>query len=163
MTFDELRETILSSQPSDWRRIAKLGPTYRDRFGAWTGPDDRSGIDHDSHPEVAVYRPDIDLTIAYGMPESQHDRNLAFGWSKSFPDSEIRAISIVDFFWRGSLVDRVNYVYVDGARAVLPLGNGHQGLEITRYELAVARLLDRLSDRSDFDRYFGQVPYELQD
>lgn len=163
MTFDELRELILNSQPGDWHRITALGPTYRDRFGSWTGPNDRVGIDHDSHIEVAVYRPDIDLTITYGMPESQHDRSLTFGWSENFPDSEILEISIVDFFWRGSLVDRVNYVHVDGARAILPLGGGHQGLKITRYDLAVARLLDRLSDHSDFDRYFDQVPYELQD
>ncbi|MGW5456244.1 hypothetical protein [Nocardia sp. NPDC003979] len=163
MRLDELRTIIASSAPSDWHRITNLGPTYRDRFGAWTGPNDSSGLEHDTHSEIAVYRPDIDLTIAYGMSESQRDQSLAFEWSESFPDSQIREISLADFFWRGSLVDRVNYVYVDGARAILPLGSGHQGLKITRYDLAVAGLLDRVSGHDEFDRYFSLVPYELQD
>jgi hypothetical protein len=163
MTLDELRNIIINSTPTDWSRITAMGPTYRDRFGSWTGPGDKSGIDHDSHAEVAVYRPDIDLTLAYGMPESQHERSLSFAWSENFPDSEIREISIADVFWRGSLVDRINYVYVDGARGLLPLSEGHQGLRITQHGFAVARLLDRLSGHSEFDRYFSSVPYEVQD
>lgn len=62
------------------------------------------------------------------MPENQHERKLSFAWSESFPDTEIREISIADVFWRGSFADRINYVYVDGARGLLPLGGGHQGL-----------------------------------
>lgn len=138
--------------------------TYRDRFGSWSSPaDNTSGIDQDSHSEVAVYRPDIDLTVAYGMPNSQHEHKLKFEWSDNFPDSEIREISIADFFWRGSLVDRVNYVYVDGGRGILPLGGGHQGLRITQYGLAVARLLSGVAEYCEFDRYYSSVPYELQD
>lgn len=164
MTLDELRTIIANSHPAEWSRIKAMGPTYRDRFGSWSSPaDGTSGIDHDSHAEAAVYRPDIDLTVAYGMPESQHEHKLKFEWSEDFPDSEIREISIADFFWRGSLVDRVSYVYVDGGRGILPLGGGHQGLRITQYGLAVARLLDGISDRREFDRYYSSVPYELQD
>ncbi|WP_062894987.1 hypothetical protein [Mycobacterium avium] len=164
MTLDELRAIISSSTSRDWSRIKAAGPTYRDRFGSWSSPaDGTSGVTHDSHVEVAVYRPDIDLTVAYGMPESQHDRNLKFEWSENFPDSEIREISIADFFWRGSLVDRVNYVYVDGGRGIIPLGGGHQGLRITQYGLAVARLLSGIADYHEFDRYYSSVPFELQD
>lgn len=164
MTLDELRTIIASSKPRDWSRIKSAGPTYRDRFGSWSSPaDGTSGVEHDSHVEVAVYRPDIDLTVAYGMPESQHDRSLKFEWSDNFPDSKIREISIADFFWRGSLVDRVNYVYVDGGRGIVPLGGGHQGLRITQYGLAVARLLSGIADYQEFDRYYSSVPFELQD
>lgn len=164
MTLDELQTLIADSTPRDWSRIKKLGPTYRDRFGSWSSPaHGTSGVTHDSHTEVAVYRPDIDLTVAYGMPESQHDRDLSFEWSKNFPDSQIREISIADFFWRGSLVDRVNFVYVDGGRGIVPLGAGHQGLRITQYDLAVARLLSGITDYQEFDRYYSSVPYELQD
>ena len=163
MTLDELRTLVSGSASHDWSRILKSGPTYRDRFGGWSNPyDGTSGLDHDAHPELAVYRPDIDLTIAYGMTESQHDRDLTFQWSQRFPDSEIRQISLVDFFWRGSLVDRLNYVYVDGARGILPLGGGHQGLAITQYELAVARLLSDISGYREFDRYYSPVPFELE-
>lgn len=164
MTFDELRTLIANSHARDWQRIKQTGPTYRDRFGAWSSPaDGTSGLDHDTHAELAVYRPDIDLTIAYGMPQSQHGHSLTFKWSEAFPDSEIREISIADIFWRGSLVDRVNYVYVDGGRGIVPIGGGHQGLRINQYQLVVARLLSGIADYDDWDRYFGAVPYELQD
>lgn len=164
MTLDELRTLVADSTASDWHRILKIGPTYRDRFGSWSSPaDGTSGVDHDSHVELAVYRPDIDLTIAYGMAENQHDRDLSFEWSENFPDSKIREISLVDFFWRGSLVDRLNYVHVDGARGILPFGGGHQGLRITQYELTVARLLSDIGDYREFDRYYSSVPFELQD
>lgn len=164
MRLDELQTLIASSRPAEWRRIKLSGPTYRDRFGAWSSPaDGTSGIDHDSHVEVAVYRADIDLTVAYGMPESQHEHKLKFEWSENFPDSEIREISIADFFWRGSLVDRVNYVYIDGGRGIVPLGSGHQGLRITQYGLAVARLLSGIAEYDEFDRYYSSVPFELKD
>lgn len=78
--------------------------------------------------------------------------------------SNIREISIADIFWRGSLVDRVNYVYVDGGRGIVPLGRGNQGLSITQYELAVARLLSGIADYQEFDRYYySSVPFEMQD
>lgn len=60
-------------------------------------PQDYAGL----RAELAVYCPDIDLTIAYGMPESQHERSLSFAWSENFPNSEIREI--------------------DGGRGILPL------------------------------------------
>lgn len=164
MTLDELRNLITDSTAYDWHRITKIGPTYRDRFGAWSSPaSNTSGLEHDTHPDVAVYRPDIDLTIAYGMAEDKHERSLNFEWSHKFADSDIWQISLVDFFWGGSLVDRLNYVHVDGARGILPLGSGHQGLQITRYELAVARLLSDIADHREFDRYYSQVPFEIQD
>ena len=110
MRLDELQTTIANSHPDEWQRIKSTGPTYRDRFSSRSSPaNNTSGIDHDSHVEVAVYRPDIDLTIAYGMSEGLHDHNLKFAWSENFADSKVREISIVDIFWRGSLVDRLNY------------------------------------------------------
>lgn len=164
MRLDELRTLVSESSEGDWHRIAKVGPTYRDRFESWSSPaDGTSGVEHDGHTEVAIYRPDVDLAIAYGMPESRHDRDLAFKWASTFPDSNINEIKLIDFFWRGSLVDRLNYVYIDGARGILPLGGGHQGLLITHYELTVARLLSDLGNHTEFDRYYDSVPFELQD
>lgn len=57
----------------------------------------------------------------------------------------------------------MNYVYVDGGRGIVPLGSGHQGLRITQYGLAVARLLSGIAEYDEFDRYYSSVPYELQD
>ncbi|MGX1599068.1 hypothetical protein ACWIDS_18645 [Dietzia maris] len=164
MRLDELRTLVSGSTALDWHRIMKVGPTYRDRFGSSSSPADGSSVvEHDSQTDVAVYSPDVDLTIAYGMAEVQCHQNLTFDWSKHFPDSEISEIKLIDFFWRGSLVDRLNYVYVDGARGILPLGDGHQGLLITKYELAVARLLSDIGKHTAFDRYYSSVPFKLRD
>ena len=164
MDFAQLRETITTSDPSEWHRITNQGPTYRDRFSSWSSPaNGTSGIDVDNHSYVAVYKPDIDLTIAYGMSESSRDQELSFKWSDAFPDKKIHEISIADVFWRGSLVDRVNFVHVDGGRCILPLGDGHQGLRITRYDYAVARLLDELEGGNRFEEYYGRVAFEVTD
>ena len=69
---------------------------------------------------------------------------------------------VADIFWRGSLVDRVNYVYVDGGGAIVPLGRDNQGLRINQYELAVARLLSGIADYQEFDQYYSSVPFEMQ-
>ena len=42
--------------------------------------------------------------------------------------------------WRGSLIDRVDYAYVDGARGIVPIGSGHQGLVVTKYQAAGQRV-----------------------
>lgn len=52
MTLDQLRTLVAGSTANDWHRIVKAGPTYRDRFGAWSGPTGSSGLEHDTHDEV---------------------------------------------------------------------------------------------------------------
>lgn len=161
MQFDELRTLITASRNSDWHRI-RSGPTYRDSFATWSSPADGSaGCEVHGHTYVAVYKPDIDITIAFGRESGLMSRDLKFGWAE-FPDPKV-SMHDADVFWRGSLVDRVNFVYVDGGRCALPLGLGHQGLEITRHEFAVARLIDALESGDRFDTYASGVPYEFVD
>lgn len=79
-----------------------------------------------------------------------------------FPDPSVQ-IDMADFFWRGSLVDRVDYAYVDGARGIIPMGDGYLGLKVTSYEVDVARLLHGLRHGhfGAFDDYFRRVPFEI--
>lgn len=161
MNLGELRDTIANSGTADWRRI-EGGPVYRDRFVHWESPaNGTSGIEVHSHSSAAVYQPDIDLTLAYGMDAPGATRQPSFTWA-TFPDPDV-SIHIADVFWRGALVDRVDFVYVDGGRCILPIGDGHQGLRITRYGYAVARLLDSLENGDRFEEYCSGVPYEYQD
>lgn len=160
----ELRQIIIDSSPDDWHKIYRQGPTYRDRFGEWSSPaNGTSGLNHDSHVSTVVFINDIDLTISYGMSETHRDgsSSLDFKWSENFADKKIHQISLADIFWRGSLVDRVNFVNVDGARAVLPLGDGNQGLRITAFEQSVARLLDWIEGNRQFESYYDRVDYEV--
>ncbi|GJO33955.1 hypothetical protein NJB1507_46260 [Mycobacterium marinum] len=140
------------------------GPTYRSRFSYSTGPGEQWRLEEDSHHTVMVYIANVDLTIAYGMTfdfrDSGPDRE--FEWSKAFPDSSVQ-IDMADFFWRGSLIDRVDYAYVDGARGIVPMGGGYLGLKVTSYEVDVARLLHNVKGGRffDFDHYFGRIPFEI--
>lgn len=159
MNMSELRSTILESSLNDWKRVPVQGPTYRDRFVPWLSPADKtSGIEVHSHSDVAVFEPDIDLTMAFGMRAPGAVENPSFKWAK-FPDPEITT-HIADIFWRGALVDRVDYISVDGHRCNLPIGGGHQGLRITKYDYTIARILDYLEGGDRFDQYYNDVPYE---
>jgi hypothetical protein len=100
-------------------------------------------------------------TLPFSNPTSTSPgavENPKFEWA-DFPDPEIRTC-IADIFWRGALVDRVDYIIVDGHRCNLPIGGGHQGLEITKYDYTIARILDHLESGDRFDQYYGGIPYE---
>ena len=164
MEFDQLRSTIRGSHPSDWHFINRSGPTYHDRFTSLSGPGEQEGVEVDFHSKYLVYKPDIDLTIVHGMGESAPGfrSKPTFKWSEEFADPEV-TVHNADVFWRGSLVDRVHYADVDGGRGFLPLGDGHQATNIGRYEYDLVRLLDRIAGHHEFERYFGEVPFEFKD
>lgn len=162
-TLKDIRGWVTQSQAADWHLIEN-GPTYRSRFSSSTGPGDSWRLEEDSHHTVMVYTPDIDLTMAYGMSFDFYDHGpeRVFEWSKIFPDSAVQ-IDMADIFWRGSLVDRVDYAYVDGARGIVPIGGGHQGLQVTQYDCDVARLLHSLRSGGfgSFDSFFDRIPFEV--
>jgi hypothetical protein len=162
-SLHEIRELVRKSSPTDWH-IIEDGPTYRSRFSSSTGPGDLWRLHEDSHHTVMVYILDVDLTIAYGMTFDLRDSGTApeFEWSKVFPDPSVQ-IDIADIFWRGSLIDRVDYGYVDGARGIVPMGGGHQGLKVTSFERDVARLLhnSRSGGFGSFESFFGKVPFQV--
>jgi hypothetical protein len=164
MQFYELRGLIQKSDASEWHRVDE-GPTYRYRFAAYyESGGENYRLEQDSHGDAAVYIPDIDLTIAWGMDEEfthisdfgPMDKTLK--WAEAFPDSTWK-ISRADIFWRGSLVDRADYIAVDGFRAYLPIGGGHDGLAITDFDYDMARLIDGFVGHSEFKSYYDRVPY----
>jgi hypothetical protein len=165
MNFWELRGVIQKSDSSEWRKVDE-GPTYRSRFAASYGPGQENfRLEEDSHHTVAVYIPDVDITIAYGMGEDfphadrsgEIDRH--FAWMENFADKSGFKICRADIFWRGSLVDRTDYILVDGYRAALPIGGGHDGLDITEFDRDIARLVDEIDGHREFNSYYSRVPY----
>lgn len=161
-TLQEIRDLVRKSEPRDWHQIGE-GPTYRSRFAYSKGPGGRWRLEEDSHHTVVVYKPDVDLTIAYGLDFDSLRRDAPeFEWSKVFSDKSVH-IGLADIFWRGSLVDRVVYALVDGARGTLPIGGGHVGLRVSSWQVDVARLLHGLkgSGFGAFDDFFGRVHFEV--
>ena len=96
------------SDPDDWHVI--WGPTYLDATDVYHDSADRR-----EHTGRAVYRPDVNLGLAWGMPREER-----FEWAESpFPD-KWTTNEYVDVLWAGMLIDRITVTAVDDHRALLP-------------------------------------------
>ena len=166
LNLEDFRQTIQSSGPDDWRVIKHQGPSYQNWFdGSLTS--DGYHIEVNSHYATASYKPDIDITIAWGMGldfehvgDASHARR--FEWSKVFSDKTVR-LCFADFFWRGALVDRFNYVVADGGKAVLPWALEIRGLATTQHEYDTAKLIHHLGDHVEgFEEYFRRVGFTIE-
>jgi hypothetical protein len=128
MRLDQIRQMIADSSNYDWHKItcwgAGSGPSYKYRLHSWTTKDDVS-MDVDSHGNLAIFRADVDLNIAWGLdreydPPGLEPLELHFDWQDQFMDQKVRPF-YADIFWRGNLVEREMLVSVDGGRALLPM------------------------------------------
>lgn len=173
MTLDELRTLIIdSTRERDWHDVA-VGTYFADV------PLGNEGT-YEWHESLIVYRHDVNLTIQWGMRSRllSHVTKSADLWRANavFPDPSAIPVH-ADIFWAGSLVDRVQLVFVDGARALLPVGdqralnwNSADTLRppkdveweysATRFEVALARLLD---NGHEFDSYFRRIGMVVKD
>jgi hypothetical protein len=118
MTLDELLQRISDSDGTDWYVMAcwgvRSGPSYRDQLTAGQDANGRY-IDVQSHTNVAAYKPDIAITMAWGLDAGPYQEK----WSEAFPDPETTR-HYLDIFYSGALVFREAYISVDGGRAYLP-------------------------------------------
>lgn len=147
---------ITGSSPDDWAVVSAGGGAYLDRFEE-IGSGGQSHLELESHVYLAVYRPDVDLRLAWGM---RQDTELTFpDWD--FPDRSISRL-LVDAFWRGALVARWSVLLVDGARCYMPdpslavaeVGPAQADIEVigstvSESRVALARLLQRIQGRDD--------------
>src|SRR2546423_6071392 len=111
MKLEELLSTIAKSNPSDWSTISR-GPTFRDRLMQVSSGSD-NWIEINSHHTIAVYKPNIAITLGFGMdwrPEFKEP------WAQKFPDPNASG-DYFDIYYYGALIYRNVYVAVDGGRA----------------------------------------------
>ena len=169
MRYDEITKTITTSSPDDWTVLAS-GPVFLDQViqvdsgtGHW--------VKVDSHHSLAVYKADVDLRLAWGLPL---DSTVSFHAATPWRDKEV-VCRLVDALWQGALVARWVVLMVDGRRCYLPNPGGEYvrtgesmgdaemiGLSASADETALARLLQKLARLGwDFDTYLadsGIVP-----
>jgi hypothetical protein len=164
MQHDEIKRMITGSSPGDWVLLGE-GPLFIDGLTE-VSAGDRHWLEVDRHNYLAVYKPDVDLRLAWGLTL---DTGLSYdGWV--FPDPAIDRL-LVDGFWQGSLVARWTLVSVDGHRCYLPdperayvkTGDSPRDYETvgwtaTKTDIALARLLNELVQRpaGEFERYMSQ-------
>ncbi len=122
----------------------------------------RTHLEHEEHRLRAVYRPDVSLGVAWGLPLDRLRRTFD---DDRFADPTYFLVH-VDALWNGMLIDRDVVAVVDGGRAVLPVGrpvtaDGDQdrreivGQTVRAADVALARLVDALSGNREFDRYLA--------
>ena len=103
-----------------------------------------------THSNLAVYEPDVDITIAWG---AEHRR-----WVKeaSFPDESASAFD-VDVRYRGTIVTSWIYVSLDGGRHCVPLpgpelGDSSESLvghSLSQNQMAYGELIYALAGHGD--------------
>jgi hypothetical protein len=170
MRLNELMDKIIGSSRSDWHKItcwgANTGPSYHNAFtfyDTWQG--NEGVLQEDSHSNVAVYIPDVSITLAFGLRALADFKEE---WANKFPDSHASS-SYVDVFYNNALVFRDVYVTVDGGRANLPLPTRKFdkatksviALEVPEKRRAFIRLVQSLEGSvRDFDEYFGDAEFK---
>jgi hypothetical protein len=151
MNYGELTTMVIKSSAQDWV-LAGRGPLYLDRFTN-VSSQDVQWIESDSHNSLAIYKPDVNLQVAWGL---ELDDELLFnGWT--WPDPGISRFA-VDAFWQGALAARWTLLLVDGARSYLPdpqRASDGSGWTAKTSEIALARLLQELAcmPAGEFERY----------
>lgn len=139
MTLQELMQRIVMSSPGDWHRIGGF-PSYRDKFTLHSSADSR-WVEVEPHDAVAAYKPDVSITMAWGITVHA---DFQEPWANKFPDPSASS-HLVDVFYNGALVFRTLYVSVDGARAMVPLSRSRDELVVPAPYYAFVTLLDSLS------------------
>lgn len=154
MNFDELLDKIVASGPEDWHAIScDDAPSYRERFTL-----NEYALETDGHSDIAVYKPDLSITLAFGMP-----LRLAIyvEWLRKF--SEERSRLYVDVFYNNGLAFRhecIN-VFAAGRRAFLPLPNEDSREEVPQRYHDFIRLVNSLSGSTTgvFDSHFRRAGF----
>lgn len=164
MRLDEIISTVVESEPDDWE-VLLAGPDYQYKF-VQVGTQQGTHLEIGYHSAMAVYRHDIDIRLAFGMPM---DRDLNFGWS--FPDPQVTR-DLADVFYRGALVYRWSVYAVDGGRAYVPqmdpsavtTGDGAFGMELAGWtasssDTKLARLVHVFNggQAEEFDSYLKRT------
>lgn len=165
MTLHDVIDTVIDSSTDDWHKIvcwgANSGPSYHSRFTFYDTWEGQQGIlSEDSHSNVAIYIPDVSITLGFGLKSLD---NFQEPWANNFPDPHASS-SYVDIFYNKTLVFRDLYVVVDGGRSYLPLPKRRDALEVPRRRHDFIRLVDSLSGAvSDFDDYFERAKFQIVD
>jgi hypothetical protein len=182
MELNDIHTIITSTEPGDWSKIAS-GPSYRDWFRMIDVPEAdgemASRIHVDSHHTVAVYRGDVNLSIAWGLdhdveePPDVPGPRRSFSWQSHFPDEEVY-LRFADVFWVGSLVSRHLQVVVDGGRGLLPMpqhvvskrASDQQPMEwedrVSQLDVDFARLIHGFMYQEDlFEHYLAQAGWRV--
>ncbi|MBY5374213.1 hypothetical protein [Rhizobium leguminosarum] len=157
MTLDELLKTIADSEAEDWSYITR--PIFAQDINQVSGGGrDTPWIEVQEHDQLLVYRKDLRISIAVGLP---HRDKFYEDWARGFPDPDASS-DWVDFRYNGMPVYRDIRVLVDGARASLPVPAPSTD-KVPRLQYTIWRLIDEVVGAGRFDEYFNGAGLTISD
>jgi len=141
MDLRHLTSVVLASSKDDWHHVA----------GAF------QCIPEPRHETAAVYIPDIDIRMAWGLAWNE---SFEEPWVKKFANPRARGVYL-DILYCNALVLRVPYVQVDEGRVSLPLPLYTKAgkLKTTKSEVALVSLIESIANmpRQGFHPYESDV------
>jgi len=148
MNLSTILQTLKDSDIDDWHKMPDQGP-----FHHWNVTSQHLGegarttdLEPVAHSSLAVYKPDIDISIAFG---AIHRDEFNEPWTKNFPDKRASS-EWVCLRYRGTVVYDWIVVLVDGARYAILLPSSETGSDgepiyrISREDLPLAELFYEL-------------------
>ena len=160
MTFDELISIVTDSSPEDWHRVHRSGgPLFLYEVAPITAGDDRLvDMSYERHECLAVYRPDVAISLAWGL---SHNRDFKEDWAVKFPDPHASS-DYLDIRLNSQIVFRDILVAVDGGRCCLPLPRGTSRRDVPEKWYHLAKLIHGLERAAvDFDEYFQRAGLKI--
>jgi hypothetical protein len=134
MTLPELWAIVLESSRQDWHFI-ETNPSH-----------------HGAHHSVAVYIPDVSITIAWG---AKWKEDYQAEWCKKFSSPSAYG-GFADVFFNNALVSRAPYVWVDGIFFPNPLP-GDKGIEVNKHACTFMKLIESMGSPTRPDHHLYEV------
>lgn len=153
MQLRELLATVAASKVADWQVIFR--PTLRHRFTeAIDAENKRDQVLVDEHAVRFVFRPDISISMAYGLVDQ-----AAFDLPPDHPFARENARTLLlDIFHDGGLAHRETVLNVDRQRCLLPMPRSWESpVKIPTAQFSLIRLVHALAGPpTDYDSYFRE-------
>lgn len=171
MTFDELLETFISSHKQEWHCMASWGhgsgPSYRDQFIFSQMYEGESNVlEHREHSNMASYKPNLSITIAWGIQVGDKDDNVDRDWATNNPDKDGGKSNYLDFFYNNALVFRTSYCTVDGGRCEIPFPTYDESGDIyvpKQYHDLIKKFSEIVNGANIFDDYFKRTGISIRE
>jgi hypothetical protein len=164
VTLDQMLALCAKAKAADWKVIpcggAGAGPSFLE---SWVAGPDGEPVLAGAHTMRAAYRPDISLSLAWGLVAHEE---FVESWTEVFDHSA--SSHFVDFFWNGSLVERGLYVAVDAGRCKLPIPQRdldalHPAARwITRWQYQFFSLLNAFEGILDVDEHLQRAGIQVR-
>jgi hypothetical protein len=158
VNLDQIHEVLSAGRAEEWHYFEALG-TFDVLSLAELG-DGTQRFEMEGHHNVATYRANPSLTLAWGQRENEKFQEA---WANSFADPSASSF-LLDVLWNGAVIDRHTLVYVDGNRVAMPLPQLGEGLSVPRLGYGIAKIVRGPGANGwDLDDYMSRAGMSVSD